>query len=173
VLYYILLASITSETPSTSFSVRFFLQLSLGGALFGVCVGWIFSRWLKKMFNDFVIETCLTLVAAYLVFWIAEYSHLFHVSGVISVVFLGFTMSRLKTSITPDVERFTSQFWELISFLANTLIFVLAGDIVAGKLFTMSGVTLKDFGFAFALFIWINIVRAISVCSTDISNCLR
>jgi sodium/hydrogen exchanger 10/11 len=51
-------------------------------------------------------------------------------SGVVSCVILGLKMSSDSTSISPEVEKLVHHFWEMIGYLANTVLFVLVGIIV-------------------------------------------
>lgn len=149
---------------SVGSSVLYFFQLSVGGSLFGILIGLAVSFWLGHVFNDMVIEIMLTLVSAYLTFWIAESSALgFHLSGILAVVFLGFTLCAFKNIITPEVERHANHFWNIVSFFANTLIFILSGDIVSEKIFDVSGITFHDFGLSILLFISLTFIRLLSV----------
>lgn len=79
-----------------------FLKMSFGGALFGTAFAWIIFKWLGSIFNDAMAEITITVSAAYLCFFIAEY--FLHVSGVIAVVCLGLLFSRYgRTSVSPEV----------------------------------------------------------------------
>ena len=62
-------------------------------------------------------------------FYIAE--HFLHVSGVLGLVSLGLLMASVgRTRISPEVEHFLHEFWELFAFIANTLIFLIVGYII-------------------------------------------
>lgn len=107
-----------------------FVRLSFGGAALGIFGGVITVAWLNHVFNDALIETSMTIFMAYLTFWFAEL-HFIEVSGVLSVVFLGLYISRNKASVSPNVEESVHHVWEMISFIANTIIFLLSGVLVA------------------------------------------
>ena len=65
------------------------------------------------VFNDPMVEVSATLVAAYLTFFMAEY--FFKVSGVLALVVLGLYFGSIgRTSISPEVEHFLHEFWELM-----------------------------------------------------------
>ncbi|WP_016956048.1 cation:proton antiporter [Catenovulum agarivorans] len=103
------------------------------GFLIGLAGGWLMILWLGKIFNDPLIEITSSIATAYLVFYIAE--GVFHVSGVVAVVTLGVLLAAQgRTRISAEVKHFLHQFWELMAYLANTLIFVLVGIIVAVKI---------------------------------------
>jgi Na+/H+ antiporter len=110
-----------------------FARVTLGG----LAVGWVLAigvtRWLSRVFNAPLIEITLTLVLAYLSMLVAE--ALFHVSGVIAVVTAGLWMSsRGRLQVSPEVSHFLHRFWEMLSYLANTLIFFLVGLVIATQL---------------------------------------
>ena len=60
-------------------------------------------KWLGTIFNDALVEITITVSAAYLCFFTAEY--FLHVSGVISVVCLGLYFGRVgRATISPEVR---------------------------------------------------------------------
>ena len=74
----------------------------------------------------------MTITAAYGGFFLAEASAI-GASGVLTTVIIGLTMSMYgKTAISPSAEHFLHEFWEMMGFLANTLIFILSGLIIVG-----------------------------------------
>jgi len=110
-----------------------FVRVTLGG----LAVGWVLAagvtHWMSRTFNAPLIEITLTLVLAYATMLVAE--ALFHVSGVIAVVTAGLWMSgRGRLQISPEVVHFLHRFWEMLSYLANTLIFFLVGVVIATQL---------------------------------------
>ncbi|HPQ33954.1 MAG TPA: cation:proton antiporter [Tenuifilaceae bacterium] len=135
-----------------------FLQVSLGGVLIGVTIGWIIVTWLKRVFNDALFEITVVVGAAYLAFFVAE--HFFHVSGVLALVAFGIMMAGIgRTRISPQVAHFLHEFWELAAFIANTLIFIIVGVVVAQRV----SYTPRDFLILILLYIAITIVRAIVI----------
>lgn len=159
VFYSILLERVVGEERSVGGIFGFFFQLSFGGIAMGIVFGVVASFWISKVFNDALIETSITIFAAYLVFWVSEE---IQVSGVLAVVFLGLALSRAKAVVSPDIEQSLHHVWEMISFAANTLIFLLAGAIVAEKMFGKD-ITWEDFGFLFVLYIFLHLIRGVTV----------
>lgn len=105
-----------------------FLLGSAIGALFGAGMGMTLTAWLSFVYNDAMVEVSLTLSFAYLTFFLAES---LGSSGVLAVVALGLWMSRNgRTQISPHVEEFLNEFWEMLAYFGNTLIFVITGIIV-------------------------------------------
>ena len=110
-----------------------FIKMSFGGAAFGVLFAFSIVQLLQMIFNNALAEITITLSAAYLCFFVAEY--LFHVSGIIAVVCLGLYFGHNgKTCISPEVSHFLEEFWEMLAFFGNTLIFVVAGIVIGYKL---------------------------------------
>ncbi len=135
-----------------------FLQVALGGVAIGVLIGWIIVTWLKRVFNDALFEITVVVGAAYLAFFVAE--HFFHVSGVLALVAFGIMMAGIgRTRISPQVAHFLHEFWELAAFIANTLIFIIVGVVVAQRV----SYTPRDFLILILLYIAIVIVRAIVI----------
>lgn len=80
-----------------------FTKMSMGGALFGSAFAIFIIKWLGAIFNDALAEITITVSAAYLCFFIAEY--FFHVSGVIAVVCLGLLFGDSgRASVSPEVR---------------------------------------------------------------------
>ena len=50
------------------------------------------------------------------------------------MVALGIVMAGVgKTRISPEVEHFMHEFWEFIAFVANVIIFIVVGVVIAQK----------------------------------------
>ncbi|ESP93974.1 cation:proton antiporter [Pseudoalteromonas luteoviolacea] len=135
-----------------------FLQVVLVGLIIGVIVGGLCIMWIEHVFNDPMIEISLTIAAAYSVFFIAEN---FHVSGVVAVVTLAIMFASIgRTRISPEVAGFLHHFWEMMAHMANTLIFLLVGILVAIR------VPLNDVqAWQMLLFLYVGIllIRAVSI----------
>jgi len=135
-----------------------FLKVAIGGALFGLIMARVAMFWLKRVFNDAMVEIVILLASAYLTFFIAE--EFLHVSGVLAIFGLGITMASVgKTRISPEVYKFLHEFWELAVYLANTLIFIIVGVVIA----TRVNFTGRDFIVLIILYIGIHIARAIMI----------
>jgi CPA1 family monovalent cation:H+ antiporter len=98
----------------------------LGG---GFLVGWIIFialRFIIGFFRkDAMVVNSLILLMPFVTYLIAEH---FKVSGVIAVVVLGLGMSKLSRTKFPDhVKEQSRNFWDIIIFLLNGLIFLLIG----------------------------------------------
>lgn len=100
--------------------------LVLGG---GFVVGWLvfkaLSLTIRFFRSDAMVVNSLILLMPFVTYLIAEH---FKVSGVIAVVILGLGMSKLSRNKFPDhVKDQSRNFWDIIIFLLNGLIFLLIG----------------------------------------------
>ncbi len=110
-----------------------FLSVTGGGLVVGLLLAAAVTGWLSRTFNVPLVEITLTLVLAYLAMLVAE--GFLHVSGVIAVVAAGLWMSaRGRLQISPEVMHFLRRFWEMLAYLANTLIFFLVGLVTATQI---------------------------------------
>jgi len=157
VLFMVFFLSITGQATDGSPVLEFF-RVAFGGLLIGVLAGYLVINWIKHVFNDAMVETSLVIAAAYLTFYLAE--HTFHVSGVLGLVALGLIIGGVgRSRISPQVEHFMHEFWELAGFIANCLIFLIVGIVVAER----SVFDLNDFLLLGIFYIGIHLVRAIVI----------
>lgn len=102
-----------------------FLILLAGGFLVGLVVGKILALVLKRLQHNHLVAISLMLLMPFVTYLIAEQVH---VSGVIAVVVLGLSISRLSKKVFPTLLKEQSKtFWDIIIFLLNGLIFILIG----------------------------------------------
>ena len=135
-----------------------FGKIGAAGGLVGVLIGLVAILWVRKVFNDPLIEITVVLVTAYAVFFVCE--HFFHVSGVLGLVALGIVMAGVgRTRISPEVEHFMHEFWEFTAFAANVIIFIVVGVVIAQK----AHPTGMDFLILFLVYVAIHLVRAINM----------
>ncbi|KNC55217.1 cyclic nucleotide-binding protein [Thecamonas trahens ATCC 50062] len=120
-------------TPTFWSVVGQFLQLVLGGVLFGVLTSILVFIWLKIIYNHPLIEIPVILVGVFGTFYVAE--ALLHVSGVLATVMFGFMMSnRFKYTLSPAVIEMNEAVWTQLAHIAETVIFVMGGIIVYDKI---------------------------------------
>ncbi len=135
-----------------------FFRVAVGGTLLGLIIGGVTITWVKHVFNDAMVEITVIVVAAYLTFYVAE--DFLHVSGVLGLVALGLAMASVgKTRISPGVEHFLHEFWDLAAFIANTLIFIIVGVVIAQR----ADFSLTNLIALILIYIGIHIVRAIVI----------
>lgn len=101
-----------------------FLHLSAGGIAFGLLVG-VVVELVRRRVHDLELETLISLVTPYLAYIPAERLHL---SGVLSTVtagvFLGWRSDRI---VHPHIAEQMGTFWDLLTFVLSSVLFVLLG----------------------------------------------
>ena len=101
-----------------------FVRVSAGGLLVGVGLGWIIAQIIARV-DDYLIETILTTVLAFGTYLVAER---FHVSGVLAVVAAGIITGNIGLKgMSPTTRIVLFNFWEVLAFVANSLVFLLIG----------------------------------------------
>lgn len=157
VLFMVFLTGIAGMDSDTNGFVSF-AKVSFGGIAVGLVVGWLVLKWIKSVFNDAMVEISMVVAAAYLSFFIAE--DIFHVSGVLSLVTLGLMVGGYgRSSISPEVEHFMHEFWELAGFIANCIIFLIVGFVIAQR----TNFTAGDFLSLGIVYVGVHIVRALVI----------
>ncbi len=133
VAFVVLIGAVTGASVFTVGSaVSGFFVIGLGGAALGIFVGLVGVAWVKRVFNDPLVETSVMLMTAYLVFYACE--HFFLISGVLGLVTLGLVWAGMgRTRISPEVQHFMHEFWEFAAFVANVVIFIVVGVVIALK----------------------------------------
>ena len=130
---FITLASQVEPQFNTVSVVLEFLRVVLIGIIIGAVVAFISLAFIGSLFNDSLIEIALTIVLPYVVFYLSE--HVFHASGVVSVVTLALIYAGPgRTRFSPEVMHHMHHFWHTLSYLFNTLIFILVGLVVSTRL---------------------------------------
>jgi NhaP-type Na+/H+ or K+/H+ antiporter len=157
VLFMVFFLGITGDSSGGSPVLEFF-RVAFGGLFIGALFGYIVIRWIRNVFNDALVETSLVIAVAYLTFFVAEST--FHVSGVLGLVALGLIIGGVgRARISPQVEHFMHEFWELAGFIANCLIFLIVGIVVAER----SVFNPRDFLLLGIFYLGIHLVRAIVI----------
>lgn len=158
-LFYGLL--VTEGSPDVSVLVvsgSFFWVILLGMSI-GILVGGLAILWIGRVFNDPIIEISLSIASAYLVFLLAE--NVLHVSGVVALVTLALLFAGVgRTRISPEVSGFLSHFWEMMAHIANTIIFLLVGIIIASRVPLHN---LELWSTLFMLYIGVQLIRALAL----------
>lgn len=157
VIFMVFFLGITGMASDTNGFVEF-LYVAVGGAIVGLVIGGIVLVWVKKVFNDALVEISVIVAAAYMAFFAAE--HFMHVSGVLALVALGLVMAGVgKTRISPEVEHFMHEFWELAGFIANCLLFLIVGVVIAIRV----EISAENFMMLGIIYIGIHVIRAIVI----------
>ena len=158
---------VKGDNPSAGAVVGQFCQLTFGGVGMGIVFGIAAVWWLRIVFNDERIEIVITLISCYLTFHVCENE--LHASGVLGVVFLGLYISKNKCAISPNIEESMEAFWEVLSYIMNTLIFIFGGIIIVLGVFEdenqdgIDNTGTVDVGWNILLYIILHITRGITI----------
>ena len=130
VIFLIMLEMVEGKELSFGEMLGKFARLSFLGPLLGLCFGLLVEYILHKIHNNYVLETNLTIVAAYMCWFVAENTEV-HVSGILAIVALGLYMSYAgKTGFSSESFHAMHHVWGYVGFCAETMIFMLAGIII-------------------------------------------
>ena len=87
-----------------------------------------------------------------------------------AVVVLGIVMSSEKTSISPEVETLVHHFWEMLGYLANTVLFVIVGVVISET--AINAFQWTDLAYLLFLYMALNIIRS-SIQSALCLYCMK
>ncbi|MDD5770035.1 MAG: cation:proton antiporter [Candidatus Gracilibacteria bacterium] len=161
--------------------LNMFLSMSIGGIIFGLFTGYLFSRIIGKIKNNEAVEIALTMILAHLTFILSNligdhltiYGFTLHISGVISTTVAGIVMGNYgRYKISPKIAEYMEKFWGFMAFISNSLVFMLLGltfydvkiDYFNGFIYLMIiGFLLCIFARALAVFIPISILNKFKI----------
>ncbi|XP_021909771.1 sodium/hydrogen exchanger 7 [Carica papaya] len=130
VVYQLFFKMVMGQSFNWGAIVKFLSQVALGAVGIGLAFGFASVLWLGFIFNDTVIEITLTLAVSYIAYFTAQEGA--EVSGVLTVMTLGmFYAAVAKTAFKGDGQQSLHHFWEMVAYIANTLIFILSGVVIA------------------------------------------
>ncbi|CAM0908978.1 unnamed protein product [Alopecurus aequalis] len=165
VVYQLFYRMVLGKTFDAGSIIKFLSEVSLGAVALGLAFGIASVLWLGFIFNDTIIEISLTLAVSYIAFFTAQDA--LEVSGVLAVMTLGmFYAAFAKTAFKGDSQQSLHHFWEMIAYIANTLIFILSGVVIADGVlqdnihFERHG---ASWGFLLLLYVFVQISRAVVV----------
>lgn len=135
-----------------------FLQVVSISALLGFVLARLVIWFITRINSEKMIQNSVIILSAYLTFILSQYY--LGVSGVIALLVFGLTITYVgKPRLKPQVNSFMEHFWELLTYLANTLIFIIVGVVIAEKVeFTWSA-----FGILLLIYVALNIFRFIMI----------
>ncbi|CAI5527564.1 unnamed protein product [Closterium sp. Naga37s-1] len=143
--------------------IAFMCRVFFGGIALGMAFGVVSLLWLRTVFNDYIIEITITICGSYMAFFVAN--AVTNMSGVMSDMTLGIMFAIFaKTAFTGENEKNMHSFWEMLAYIANTLIFVLSGVVIAESvLHNASHIQGVDWGYMLALFVFVQLSRVVVV----------
>ncbi|MDH3473450.1 MAG: sodium:proton antiporter [Rhodospirillales bacterium] len=131
VVFSILLAgALGAEDFSLGRAGELFLLEAVGGAAFGLAVGWIAYRAMKAI-DEHNLEVLITLA---LVMGGYALAHRLHVSGPVAMAVAGLLIGNHGTryAMSESTRRHVTQFWSLLDEALNSILFLLIGlEVIA------------------------------------------
>lgn len=106
-------------------AIQSFGWMVFGGVGIGLLLAWLIKQGLKRLPTDAPSDITFTLVAPYILYWVAEQSHS---SGVMAVVSGGLYLANHRMQFLNSQSRVRgSSFWESFVFILNGLVFFIIG----------------------------------------------
>lgn len=119
------------EATHASPVITFIREVGLS-TLLGFLLARIVIWFITRINSEEMVQNSVIILAAYLTFILSQYY--LGVSGVIALVAFGLTVTYVgKPRLKSQVNTFMEHFWELLTYIANTLIFILVGVVIAEK----------------------------------------
>ena len=119
--------------------LSFFVML-VGGVLFGILFGGMFSKVIERIKNNEKVELTLTMLVAHLAFIFTELisEHWFigdfdiKISSIVATVTASMVIGNYgRYKVSPKIEAYMHKFWEYFAFVANSLVFLMMGILFA------------------------------------------
>ena len=133
IVVFSLLNEIAKGEQKTALEIfTFFVWVPIGAVLVGVSIAAGCHAWLGlgAVAGDHIVQISVTLFACYLCFLVAEFEA--SASGVLACVVLGVSIGAFgRGFFTGETEHSLHHFWEMLTFVANTVLFILTGVIIA------------------------------------------
>ena len=117
-----------------------FISALLGGIVFGLLMGFMFSKLIQFVKGNEHLEITLTLLVAHFTFILTELisehlvvlGHHIHLSSIISTLISSMVMGNYgRFKMSHGVEEYMEKFWSYFAFVANSLVFILMGLMFA------------------------------------------
>lgn len=155
-------------TATITEGLLLFTSMVVGGILFGLLMGMVFSKLIEYTRSNENVSIILMLVLAHLTFILAEViSHHvviagveFKISAIIATTIASIIIGNYgRYKFNPRAEEFVEKFWGQFAFMVNSLVFILMGLI-----FTSLPIDISYFAAPIALTIFIVATgRALSI----------
>ena len=125
VLFGILFGAVAAQRSTVPEAIGQYFLAVAGGAVLGLACGYLASRATETV-DDPQIEITLTTILAYGSYLLA---HRLHVSGVIATACAGLALGSFgaKKGMSVRTRAAMQSFWEYVSFVMNSLVFLLIG----------------------------------------------
>ncbi|KAJ8562759.1 hypothetical protein K7X08_031211 [Anisodus acutangulus] len=144
--------------------LEYLAEGSLGSVIIGLVFGMASLFWLRFIYNDTLTDFSLALTVSYIAYYTAQEEA--EASGILTLVALGMVFAMSKDTHRAGGKQSLHEFWGMIAYIANTLIFILSGVIIAQSIFSIRNFddnTGRSWGYVFLLYIILQVARTIVV----------
>lgn len=165
--------------PTILFAIFSFTTMLLGGIVFGLLMGFMFSKLIQLVKGKEHLEIKLTLLVAHFTFILTElisehlviFGHEIHLSSIISTLISSMVMGNYgRFKMSHGVEEYMEKFWSYFAFVANSLVFILMGLMFANLSIELKIAILP----IFAIIMVVAVARVVSVyVSVSIINTFK
>ena len=139
--------------PFVNFLITVFGAVAAGLFVGAICIGLV-----TRTKSEPVLQSTVLITASYILFYLTN--DVLQISGVISLVTFGLYIAYVgSTKLQAKVRQFIHNFWELLAYMANTLIFLLVGILIGMK----CSFSWHDFRILLIVYVGINIIRYIMI----------
>ncbi len=137
--FLVILGLMATGTPSWASVTEGFVDFGImlfGGILFGLFMGFLFSKLIEWVKGYEHLEITLTLLVAHFTFILTEVisehivvaGHHLHFSPIIATMIASMVIGNFgRFKMSADVEEYMETFWGYFGFVANSLVFLLMG----------------------------------------------
>jgi monovalent cation:H+ antiporter, CPA1 family len=125
VLFVVIAAAAGGTHPSAAGMAVLFLREAVGGAIFGLALGYVAYRVLRSI-DDYSVEVLITLAVVVGGYGAAER---LHVSAPIAAVVSGLVVGNhgRRLGMSDETRRYVDMFWKLVDEILNAVLFLLLG----------------------------------------------
>ncbi|HYH87743.1 MAG TPA: Na+/H+ antiporter [Solirubrobacteraceae bacterium] len=139
VAYKVAVAAVLTGSFSALDAGAEFIYSGIGGAALGLAIGWVIAQ-VRERLDDPPVEITIALFSGYAAYLPAEELGL---SGVTAAVAIGLYMGSQTSRLTNSTVRMQGDaVWQIITFLLNSILFLLIGLQLPGILDDLRGADL-------------------------------
>ena len=139
VVFMVLLTTVTGEHVTASHVAYLFVRETIGGAAFGLVLGYVGDRMLSSI-DDYVVEVLITLALVIGGYALAES---LAISAPIAAVVAGIVVGNRTTErgMSEVTREHVAMFWQLVDEILNAVLFLLLG-LEATRLHVSTGLAI-------------------------------
>lgn len=164
VVYQLFYRMVLGKSSGWFSVLEYLAEGSLGSVVIGLVFGMASLFWLRFIYNDTLTDFSLALTVSYIAYYTAQEEA--EASGILTLVALGMVFAMSKDTHRAGGKQSLHEFWEMVAYIANTLIFILSGVIIAQSIFSIGNFdddTGRSWGYVFLLYIILQVARTIVV----------